>query len=198
MTENLALVRRASRSRIGESLVNHSAQILLFAGQHVAADTAVDGTSVQGSGGDGRPGAGGLILGLDTFGLLSGDAPRKQFLPYLGFALAGRDTILDIINHLTVRHLGIEPLSKETEQCSCQKYKSFHCIVLLNNRKNLCQLRGNMSVAAPRVTFKNNLPHLGFWSIPHQSCATGTILLRQQLHPRKSPHNLRQLILQGH
>ena len=47
------------------------------------------------------------------------------------------------------------------------------------------------------VTFKNKLHHLkeSFRSISHQSCVTGTLLLRKKIYPRKYSLNLRQLII---
>ena len=47
------------------------------------------------------------------------------------------------------------------------------------------------------VTFKNKLHHLkeSFRSISHQSCVTGTLLLRKKNYPRRYSLNLRQLII---
>ena len=60
---------------------------------------------------------------------------------------------------------------------------SHHCVFLRHNYSNLQ---------------KDNLPHLkesfGLYLFSHQSCATGTLLLRKQIYPLKSSLNLRQVI----
>ena len=63
--------------------------------------------------------------------------------------------------------------------CLIRNFSNVIFLLLINLQKATCIILRNL---------------FGLYLFSHQSCATGTLLLRKQIYPRKSSLNLRQLI----